>query len=216
VLLANLPTFYDRPALRGTPRTREYFGWDESKHVYVCPQSLFKFHPEFDAAIGEILRTDRKGVLVLLDPPQPHWRELLWGRWQRTLGDVLDRIQFLPPLSNDDFLHLLALADVMLDPFHFGGGNTTYEALAFGTPIVTWPGPFMRGRVTFACYRQMKELACVSEKQADYARLALRMGQDVEYRRDVRKRLLAASGVLYSNRALIDELADFFEQATRS
>jgi protein O-GlcNAc transferase len=215
VLLSNLPTFYDRPTLRSTPRTREHFGWSDSTHVYICPQSLFKFHPEFDAAIGEILRTDRDGVLVLLDPPQPHWRELLRRRWQRTIGDVLDRIQFLPPLSNDDFLHLLALADVMLDPFHFGGGNTTYEALAFGTPIVTWPGPFMRGRVTYACYRQMQELACVAASRADYAPLAVRLGQDAACRQEVRDRLRAASGVLYENRSLIAELADFFERVTR-
>jgi len=38
------------------------------------------------------------------------------------------------------FLHLQALADVLLDTIHFGGGNTSLEAFAFGTPVVTLPG----------------------------------------------------------------------------
>lgn len=216
VLLKNLPAYYYRPQPGNTPRTRGDFGCDDHAHLYICPQSLFKFHPEFDAALGEILRADPAGLLVLLDPPQPHWRELLWQRWQHTLGDVLTQIRFLPALSNDDFLQLLALADVMLDPYHFGGGNTTYEALAFGTPIVTWPGPFMRGRVTSACYRRMQETICVAPSQSEYAALAIRLGTDSAFRRNVRERLLAANGALYENRAVIDELSEFFERATNS
>lgn len=215
VLLKNLPTYYYRPQLGGASRTRRDFGWDDDTHAYVCPQSLFKLHPEFDAALCDILRSDPAGRLVLLDPPNRHWRDLLWQRWERTLPDVLPRIQFLPPQSNDDFLSLLALADVMLDPFHFGGGNTTYEALAFGTPIVTWPGPFMRGRVTYACYCRMQEMVCVAETPEEYAQVAVRLGTDANYRQEVRQRLLAARAVLYENKALIDELTEFFVNAVR-
>jgi len=37
------------------------------------------------------------------------------------------------------------LADVMLDTPHFSGGNTNYEAFAFGTPVVTLPGHLCAG-----------------------------------------------------------------------
>ena len=58
---------------------------------------------------------------------------------------------FIPGVPQSEFPGLLLMADVLLDPLYFGGGNTTYEAIAIGVPIVTWPGPFMQGRVTQAC-----------------------------------------------------------------
>ena len=48
------------------------------------------------------------------------------------------------------FTDVLGLCDVLLDSFHFGGGNTTAEAIATGIPIVTLPGKFIRGRFTYA------------------------------------------------------------------
>ena len=56
---------------------------------------------------------------------------------------------------NADLLQLLASADVILGPFPFGGGNTTYEPLAVGTPVVTYPGRFLRGRISDALYHRM-------------------------------------------------------------
>ena len=44
--------------------------------LYGCPQSLFKFHPDFDALLGSILRRDPHGILVL------HRVERAWfGPW---------------------------------------------------------------------------------------------------------------------------------------
>jgi predicted O-linked N-acetylglucosamine transferase (SPINDLY family) len=40
------------------------------------------------------------------------------------MPDVSDRIVFVPPMKPDRCLNLVALADVMLDPVHFGGVNT--------------------------------------------------------------------------------------------
>jgi predicted O-linked N-acetylglucosamine transferase (SPINDLY family) len=53
---------------------------------------------------------------------------------------------WLPALGTSDFLALIKLADVFLDTPGWNGGNTTIEALSEGTPVVTLPGEFMRGR----------------------------------------------------------------------
>ena len=61
-------------------------------------------------------------------------------------------------MYRDDYLCLLDTVDILLDPIYFGSGNTFYESMAFGTPIVTMPGKFMRGRLVAGGYKQMKVL----------------------------------------------------------
>jgi predicted O-linked N-acetylglucosamine transferase (SPINDLY family) len=118
-------------------------------------------------------------------------------------------------LAAHDFLQLLTVADVLLDPIHFGGGNTTFEALAFGTPIVTWPGEFMRGRVTYACYRKLGVLDCVAADWDDYVKIAVRLATDHAWREDVRSRILASNHVLFENAGAVCELEEFFIEAVQ-
>jgi len=212
VKLKKLPVYYYRPKLPAPLKTRADFGLAEGAHVYGCPQSLFKLHPEFDEVLGGILRGDSRGLLVLSLGLAPHWEQLLRQRFAATVPEVVDRIRFLPKLSRPEFLNLMALADVLLDPLHFGGGNTSYEGLAFGVPIVTLPTKLLRGRITFALYKQMQVLDCVARNPQDYIELALRLGTDNGFRETVRGRILAANGVLYENSEGVRELEQFFQR----
>jgi predicted O-linked N-acetylglucosamine transferase (SPINDLY family) len=209
VRLTDLNTYYYelRPATPAQPRAA--FGLPEDGHLYVCTQSLFKFHPEFDEILGRILRTDPEGRLVLIDCPHPNWTRLLIERLRQAYPDVAGRIVVLPRLSMDGFLHLQALADVLLDTIHFGGGNTSLEAFTVGTPIVTLPGRFLRSRITYACYAQMGILDCVAVDPDDYVRIAVRLGTDPTERQRVRARILDRKHLLYENRAAVRELEEF-------
>jgi protein O-GlcNAc transferase len=203
VRLPRLGVYYERP-VRPTPfRSRSFFGLPEQAHLYVCPQTLFKFHPEFDPILADVLRQDPAGRLVLITGQHPHWNELLLGRFRRHMPDVCDRIHILPRQNRNDFLNLLAVADVMLDAIHFGGGNTSYEGLAMGLPIVTLPSAFLRGRLTYAMYCQMGFLDLVARDAADYVRLAVGLGVERDYRQQMHERIRAAAGVLYEDSAAV-------------
>ncbi len=157
VLLDRLGIYYENPRSEvNRTRGRSQFGIPESATWYVCPQSLFKFHPDFDSIIAGVLTEDRNGILVTLEGKSPEWTRRLRARWQATMRELADRIHFLPALPHADYLRLLELSDVMLDPIHFGGGNSSYEALAVGTPIVTMPGRFLRSRITYGLYQTMR------------------------------------------------------------
>lgn len=210
VRLRHLAVCYDRPVLEEPVRDRASFGLPADAPLYGCLQSLFKLHPEFDELIGAILRRSPGSILVLLQGGDPYWEESLRRRFSRTVPDVAGRIHFLPPQTRPHFLHLNAVMDVLLDPIHFGGGNTTYEALALGVPVVTLPSDYLRGRITLALYRQMGVLDCVAADPAEYVELAVRLGTDPAYCQAVRAKLLAANGVLYGNTAGVRELEQVF------
>jgi protein O-GlcNAc transferase len=213
VRLSRLNVCLTRPERKGPRRDRAYFGLSADAHVYACPQMLFKFHPDFDAALAGILRGDERGIVVTLDAKYPEWKQLLIERWSREMPDVAQRIRFLPKMPRTDFMELLALSDVMLDPFPFGGGHTSYEALALGLPVVTLPGQFLRGRLAYAMYQQMGYRELLAASVDDYARLALRLGMEKKEREAASAAILDACGVLYDDREIVRELEEFWEHA---
>jgi predicted O-linked N-acetylglucosamine transferase (SPINDLY family) len=213
VLMNNLPVCFERPALPASPPSREALGLPSNQTVYLCPQNLFKLHPDFDAILAGILTQDPHGVVVLIEGRDPAWTQHIRSRFARTLGAVSDRVQFLPRLTNDQFLTVMAMADVMLDPVHYSGGTTSLEGLSFGTPIVTLPSPYARARLTLACYNAMGLSDCVVDTAEAYIQKAVQLGTDPAYREDIRQRILERCGVLYGIPAAVTELEQFFQWA---
>ncbi|MGE3804191.1 MAG: TIGR03032 family protein [Gemmataceae bacterium] len=211
VRLRGLQTYYHRPKLEGPPCDRAYFNLPENANLYGCLQSLFKFHPEFDALLAQILRNDPDGLLLLVGGKYRQWNELLLQRWRETMPDVLDRVRFLPRMSRDEFLQLSALCQVMLDPIHFGGGNTTFEALSVGTPVVTLPSSYLRGRITYAQYQLMGMNDCIAQSAEDYVKRAVRLGTDKGYHQETRVKILELCPILFQNDDNIRAIEEFFE-----
>jgi predicted O-linked N-acetylglucosamine transferase (SPINDLY family) len=104
----------------------------------------------------------------------------------------------------------------MLDPLHFGGGKTTLDALSLGVPIVTLPGAFMRGRATYACYRQMDMDECVARDQAEYVNKAVALACAPEYREKVSRELRARGALLAERHDMVRELDQLLKGAVEA
>ena len=74
----SLSNYYYRPSVPSRPRS--YFGIPEDRNGYGIPQSLFKFLPEWDHVLGDILRNDPNGLICILRPWVDAWSELLLRR----------------------------------------------------------------------------------------------------------------------------------------
>lgn len=190
--------YYFAPALPEKWKRRADFGIRDDAHLYLCPQALFKFHPDFDDLLAAILRQDPEGELALIHGADLSWGELLTERFRRRLPDVCHRIRFFPQMQTDDYLSLIKSADVMLDTIHFCGFNTSLEAFAVGTPVVTLPGAYMRGRHTAALYRKMGYEACIAGDPDNYVEIAIRLATDRAARQ-------AASHAIETRRAVLWE-----------
>ena len=206
---------YRRPMLPEQIKSREDFGFEPDEHIYLCPQTLFKFHPDFDPLIGAILEGDEAGTLILIEGKHKEWQELLMARLRDSIGKATDRIRFLPRQGFDDFLGLLRRADVILDPPVFGGGNSTLEALAMGTPVVTLPDNYLRARISYTWYRKMSLMDCVAKDGEDYVRIALELGRNATRRAEVAKRITARADILFDDDDAVRGLEDFLVEAVR-
>lgn len=215
VRLGLLPVYYYRAMAPGG-KTRAELGFSDASHLYVCPQSLFKFHPDFDELLQGILETDPSGQILVPEGHCPQWTEKLRTRFRRVMPGVAERICFLPRQGYVQYLQLLQNCDVMLDPLHFGGGKTTLDALSLGVPIVTLPGQFMRGRATYACYRQMGFDGCAAADAADYVRKAVRLANDPDFQDAAVRELRQRSHFLAERSDLVRELEAFLKSAVES
>jgi len=217
IRLGRLPCFYERPELPGSDPDRRELGLPESGTLYGCPQSLFKFHPEFDSILAQIAAGDPEGHIVIMQGVQSTWTDLLRQRWASSHPTLPGRVVVLQHLPQPRFLELLSRFDVLLDPIHFGSGNTLYEAMACGTPIVTWPASFMRGRIVTGAYRQMGIAeAPIAARLEDYAPLALALGRDRGRRAALRQALRAAAGALFEDWQAVRELEAFMIAAVEA
>ena len=201
LILANtLLTYQQRVALPALPKSRAYFGIAREQHIYLCAQQLGKFQPDFDPILASILRQDAKGVVVAIENRYGgSIANQLRQRFAATMPDVADRIVFVPFQAPEDYLSLIAAADVLLDPLHFGGVNSSYDGFSLNKPIVTLPSQFQRGRYTLGCYKKMGLTDCLASDPRQYIEIAVALGTDAAYRSEVVEKIRCASPVLFED-----------------
>ncbi|MCB0209144.1 MAG: tetratricopeptide repeat protein [Anaerolineae bacterium] len=213
VTLETLPTYFYRPQVPFPLNSRDYFGLETNEHIYLCPQNLLKFHPDFDPIIGEILRRDTLGRLVLIKSKVQRQTDMLLARFKGTIPDVVEQIRWLSPLDLSRYLNLIAVSDVMLDTIHYSGGNTSHEALSIGIPIVTMPTKFLRGRLTLGRYKKMGLMDCVVATPGEYVDLAVKLAINPDFHSQIKTNILTHNQVLYEDTEAVQQLEVFFKQA---
>jgi protein O-GlcNAc transferase len=213
IVLRNLLLCYGRPSLLSEQVDKSALGLPSHIRLYLCPQTLFKMHPDFDAMLGQILRTDPSGLVMMIKLGHETWRQKLLARFARTMPDVHQRILWMDRMSAMKYQHLFRLGDVALDPYRFGSGNTCLEALAMGTPLVTCPDPYMRTRMAVACYTRMGLTDPVTDSPEQFAQRATEIAMNPDYRRYLAQEIQQRSAILYDNLAAVRELEGWIESA---
>lgn len=201
VCLESLPVWYQKPQLPPQYLNREALGLPSDKHIYLCPMTLFKIHPEMDLALKQILDEDPEAEIYFFKFKQSLLHQQLAERFERSLGSASQRVHFLAWASSEAFFSYLHEADVLLDSFHFGGGSTHYLCFAVGTPLVTVAADYLRGRSGAGMYQFMGITETVAETPQAYATQAVQIAQDADLRARLKSQILAQSPRLFENLA---------------
>ena len=118
---------------------------------------------------------------------------------------MADRVVFLPRLTPDDYLSLIAVSEVLLDPPHYGGVNSTYDGLSLNIPILTCESNFHIGRYTAACYRKMGLTDCIAADADAYVELAVELGTNPARHAEFSERIRKASPALFEDMEAVRE-----------
>ena len=219
VLLPGIGVRYRAPVRRRHASIRARLALAEHMHVYLCPHSLYKIHPETDTLLVDILERDPDGVLVFVAA----MTQGQTGAFVRRISSELvarrlprrNQIKVLPMLPRTEFLDVMATSDVMLDGLHWTGGNTSLDALSSNLPIVTLRGAHMRGRQTAAMLEIVGVPDLIAADRSDYVRLALRLAADTAFRDGIAIRINEGKARLFDQREPVPALAQAIEACCR-
>ncbi len=204
---------FERATLPAKFKTRRELGMPLDANIYSCPMVLLKIHPEFDEAVTRILQLDPAARVVFFDDKKfSNWRKQLQARFDKTIpAAVRDRIVFMPWIVDPmDFMSVIEESNVILDPYHFGLGTTAIATCTVGTPFVTRPGEFVRGRYGYYYCKLLDVMECVANTTEEYARNAVDIATNADTRARLKAKILANNGALFGNYQGIDEVKDFF------
>ena len=175
-------------------------------HIYCIPQTLYKLHPEFDALVRGVLLQDSNGFVVFPRGTSPDQLRVLTNRMEQTLGPkLMRRVLFVRPLNEREFITLVAVADVVLDPFPVGGGRSSWEIFSTSTPIVLWYEKTSILQLTAGMYQVMGVKCCVVHNADDYVSLAVDIASNASLQQDIRQAIRNSHHLLFEREDVVRE-----------
>jgi len=218
VRLPNLALYLDPPAAE--PAADRDFGLPQGRVLYGCLQSLYKYLPRHDRIFPRVAREVPDALFVFLEGQTPAMTAILRRRLERAFaaeGLAADRhVLVLPRQSERDYDSLMRRMDVNVDSVGWSGGNTSLKSIAFGVPLLTLEGRFMRGRHSAAMFAMIGMDDMVSRSVEDYVAALAAMGREPDRRRETTRRLLANAPRLYRDDSLISAFDAFLKARSRA
>ena len=92
-------------------------------------------------------------------------------------GISAERLVFVDFLPMAEYFGVYQRIDVALDPFPYGGGTTTCDALWMGVPVVSLAGQTAVGRGGLSILSNVGLPELVAHDAEQYVRIAVEIGQ---------------------------------------
>jgi len=223
ILFKSLGTFYISPHIlfiENNPkyikkikqfRTKTEYGFIKENNLYLCLQTFYKLNSEFEECLARILELDPNGIIILSNT-FPFCKSHL-SRIRNIIGiEKLKRIRWFGSLEKDEFLNLVSISDVCLDPFPFGGFNTSYDAFVYNIPVITMGNcDFLHGQFTSGLYRKMGLDECIVNTPEEYAQMASQIGINEKLRHKINRNIEMKKNLIFQEQASVEEWNGFFE-----
>ena len=173
------------------------------KPLVLCAQPLFKILPHFDQLATRIVCELPGCRLAFFQTMWPRINDTFVARISAALRSAgvnpATTLVMLPVMPYEQYLGALTAADVLLDTPGFSGGNSSFDAIAVGTPIITYRGEMLRGRQTAAMLDIVGLPEYANESDDDYVRNAISIAASKDRQQQVRERMRAGSAALFDD-----------------
>jgi predicted O-linked N-acetylglucosamine transferase (SPINDLY family) len=214
VKLPNLSIHYTPLEVQPKTISKKEIGLTNNEIMFWCCQSLYKYLPQDDDLFPRIAKAVANCKFVFIEYMKGEkvteiFRQRLSHAFAEFELNYQDYCIFLPFLDGSTFAGTAAIADVFLDSIGWSGCNSTLESLTSNLPIVTCPGEFMRGRHSCAILKMMGVEETIAASKDEYVKIAIRLGQDFQYRQHISQLVAQNKHKLYGDLETVKALEDF-------
>ena len=157
---------------------------------HVCFGSLNNFckvTPQAFATWCQILKAVPNSTLLVHAHPGSHRQRARSVLAEH--GVSPDRILFADFKPAAEYFETYHTVDIALDPFPYGGGTTTCDALWMGVPVVTLAGQTGVGRGGVSILSNVGLPELIAQSQADYVRIAADLSANLPHLQQLRHSL---------------------------
>ena len=222
ILLQSLGTFYISPNklfIENQPyitnkfkfKTKIELGFNEDDNIYCCLQTFYKINEQFETCLSQILNLDPKGIIILSNS-FPYSKSHLIRIKNIMTNTQLRRIKWYPSLEKQDFLNLVKISNVCLDPFPFGGCNTSYDAFDYNIPVITLPNQHLYGRFTLGLYTKMNlsDCECIVNNIDEYAHIATQISLNSKLFNKINRNIEMNKHLIFQEQQSVDDWNNLF------
>ncbi|MEM9922279.1 MAG: tetratricopeptide repeat protein [Cyanobacteria bacterium P01_D01_bin.50] len=214
ICLPNIGISYAKPIISEPKKSRSEFGLKDESIVYLSCQSLFKYLPQYDYIFAEIAQKVPQAQFAFISHNSSYITEIFRKRLQNAFAKLNlnseDYCVICPRMKSHDYFNLNQVSDIFLDTLSWSGGNTTLEAIGCNLPVVTCPGEFMRARHSYAILQMLDVTETIAQTEAEYIDIAVKLGQDRNWRNSLVKRIVERHSYLYDDKTCVEALEDFY------
>ncbi|MDR2560768.1 MAG: tetratricopeptide repeat protein [Holophagales bacterium] len=181
--------------------------------TFGCLNNISKISAPTIQCWTDLLKEIPTSKMLLYCPEGDHW-DIVVERFT-SRGIDKSRISLLPRQAFTKYFEAYREIDIALDPFPFGGGITTCDALWMGVPVVSLRGQTAVGRGGTSILSNIGMPGLIAHSQEEYISIAKSLGSDLEGLAATRKSLrekLEKSPVM-DGKGFAAEMGQLFRQA---
>jgi protein O-GlcNAc transferase len=177
------------PFADSIPVTRKDWKIPEEAVVFVSCANGIKHGPMRDTLLVEILKRIPNACILLKPCHSTNLDNQLGERIRQAAKNagVENRLFIVPPLGRIDAL--LAIADIQLDTYPYGGWTTSLEGLYMGLPMVTQEGDMARSRWGSHMLRALGIQEGIAMNEEEYVEWAVKLANNKELREQIKKKI---------------------------
>lgn len=192
---------------------KAHFGLPERSFIFSSFNRAYKFEPVMFKVWMEILKKTQDSVLWLSDPGLVGQKNL--KNFAKDQSVDPNRIIFSKRLhKKSDHLRKLALTDLALDTYIFGGHLTTSDYLKAGVPVLTRKGDHLISRVSSSILTTYGVPELITNSLKEYKKLAIEIASNKNKLKEIKSKItvLKKNNVLFDTKAFTKNLEKMYKE----